>query len=68
MPRAHRIHLPGYVWHLTQRGHRQQFLLRFARDRQAVIGRHGGAGCRRHATATACAGSTTSRRRITFTC
>jgi putative transposase len=35
MPRAHRNYLPGYVWHLTQRCHRRQFLLRFARDRRA---------------------------------
>ncbi len=34
MPRAHRHYLPGYVWHLTHRCHRRQFLLRFARDRQ----------------------------------
>jgi putative transposase len=34
MPRAHRVHLPGYVWHLTHRCHRRQFLLRFARDRR----------------------------------
>ena len=35
MPRAHRHHLDGYVWHLTHRCHRRQFLLRFARDRRA---------------------------------
>ncbi len=35
MPRAHRYHLAGYVWHITQRCHRRQFLLRFARDRRA---------------------------------
>lgn len=35
MPRAHRNHLPGYVWHLTHRCHRRQFLLRFARDRRS---------------------------------
>lgn len=35
MPRAHRYHLPGYVWHLTHRCHRRQFLLKFARDRRA---------------------------------
>ena len=37
MPRANRHHLPHYVWHITHRCHRQQFLLRFARDRQAWI-------------------------------
>ncbi len=37
MPRANRYHLPGHVWHITQRCHRKQFLLRFTRDRQAWI-------------------------------
>lgn len=37
MPRAHLHHLPGYVWHLTARCHRQQWLLRFARDRRAWL-------------------------------
>lgn len=35
MPRANRHFRPGFVWHLTHRCHRQQFLLKFARDRQA---------------------------------
>jgi len=35
MPRASRTHLAGYVWHLTHRCHRRQFLLRFGRDRRA---------------------------------
>ena len=35
MPRANRHHLPHHVWHITHRCHRQQFLLKFARDRQA---------------------------------
>ena len=34
MPRANRHHQPGYVWHITHRCHRRQFLLRFARDRR----------------------------------
>ena len=34
MPRANRYWLPGHVWHLTQRCHRRQFLLRFGRDRR----------------------------------
>jgi putative transposase len=34
MPRAYRVHLPGYVWHLTHRCHGRQFLLQFARDRR----------------------------------
>ena len=38
MPRANRYSLPGYVWHLTQRCHRKQFLLKFARDRRAWMG------------------------------
>jgi putative transposase len=33
MPRANRHYLPGYVWHLTHRCHRRQFLLKFDRDR-----------------------------------
>ena len=35
MPRAHRNYLAGYVWHLTHRCHRRQFLLKFVRDRRA---------------------------------
>jgi putative transposase len=34
MPRAHRTHVPGQVWHLTHRCHRRQFLLKFVRDRR----------------------------------
>jgi len=34
MPRAHRYFLPGHVWHITQRCHQQEFLLKFAKDRQ----------------------------------
>jgi len=34
MPRAHRIHVPGQVWHLTHRCHHRRFLLKFARDRR----------------------------------
>jgi putative transposase len=37
VPRANRYHLPQYVWHITHRCHRQQFLLKFVRDRQAWI-------------------------------
>ncbi len=33
MPRAHRHFLPGHVWHITHRCHKQEFLLKFARDR-----------------------------------
>ena len=38
MPRAHRHYLAGQIWHLTHRCHQRQFLLKFARDRQAWIG------------------------------
>jgi putative transposase len=34
VPRANRHFLPGYVWHITHRCHRRQFLLKFARDRR----------------------------------
>jgi putative transposase len=34
MPRAHRFFLRGHVWHLTQRCHKREFLLRFASDRR----------------------------------
>ena len=34
MTRANRVFLPGHVWHITHRCHRQQFLLKFARDRR----------------------------------
>ena len=33
MPRASRYVLPGLVWHITHRCYRQQFLLKFQRDR-----------------------------------
>jgi putative transposase len=32
--RANRHYLPGYVWHLTHRCHKKEYLLKFARDRQ----------------------------------
>jgi putative transposase len=34
MPRANRFFLPGHVWHITHRCHKQEFLLKFARDRK----------------------------------
>jgi len=34
MPRAKRHYIPGYVWHITHRCHKQEFLLRFARDKK----------------------------------
>lgn len=37
MPRANRTRAPGYVWHITHRCHRKDFLLRFARDRDRWV-------------------------------
>ena len=34
MPRAKRLYVPGYVWHLTHRCHNRDYLLKFERDRQ----------------------------------
>jgi len=34
MPRANRHFLPGYVWHITHRCHKGEFLLKFARDQR----------------------------------
>jgi len=33
MPRVSRHYLPGYVWNITHRCHKNEFLLEFARDR-----------------------------------
>ena len=33
MPRAYRHFLPDHIWHITHRCHKQEFLLRFAKDR-----------------------------------
>jgi len=33
MPRANGCFLPNYVWHITHRWHKKEFLLKFARDR-----------------------------------
>jgi putative transposase len=35
MPRANRYFLSGHVWHITHRCHKQQFLLKFVKDRRA---------------------------------
>ena len=35
MPRANRYFVPGQVYHLTHRCHNRDFLLKFARDRDA---------------------------------
>jgi putative transposase len=34
MPRANRYYMPGYVWHITHRCHKKEFLLKFSRDRK----------------------------------
>ena len=34
MPRVNRYFMPGHVWHITHRCHRQEFRLKFARDRE----------------------------------
>jgi putative transposase len=33
MPSASRCFLPGHVWHITRRCHKNDFLLKFAKDR-----------------------------------
>ena len=33
MPRANRHFIPGYLWHITHRCHKKEFLLKFAKDR-----------------------------------
>ncbi len=37
MPRANRYFVPGYVWHITHRCHKQDFLLKFASDRRTCV-------------------------------
>ncbi len=37
MPRAHRYFLPDHVWHITHRCHKQEFLLRFSKDRRRWV-------------------------------
>ncbi len=37
MPRANRCFMPGQVWHITHRCHKQEFLLKFAQTRQRYI-------------------------------
>ncbi|MBM4329629.1 MAG: hypothetical protein FJ117_00135 [Deltaproteobacteria bacterium] len=39
MPRANRYFLPGYVWHITHRCHKREFLLKFARDQRRWLQR-----------------------------
>ena len=37
MPRAHRHYSPGYVWHITHRCHKKEFLLKFSKDRKRYL-------------------------------
>jgi len=37
MPRANRHYIPGYVWHITHRCHKKEFLLKFGRDRRRCL-------------------------------
>jgi len=37
MPRANRHYIPGYVWHITHRCHKKEFLLKFPRDRRCWL-------------------------------
>lgn len=34
MARANRHYLPGYVWHITHRCHKREFLLKFSKDKK----------------------------------
>jgi putative transposase len=38
MPRANRYFLPGFLWHITHRCHKKEFLLKFARDCECWLG------------------------------
>jgi len=33
MARAKRHYIPGYIWHITHRCHKREFLLKFSKDR-----------------------------------
>jgi putative transposase len=37
LPRANRFFLPGYVWHITHRCHKREFLFKFAKTRQRYL-------------------------------
>jgi REP element-mobilizing transposase RayT len=37
MTRANRHHLPGYVWHITHRCHKKEFLLKFDKDKKCWV-------------------------------
>ena len=34
MPRANRYYMPGYIWHISHRCHKKEFLLKFTKDRK----------------------------------
>jgi len=37
MARAKRHYIPGYIWHITHRCHKREFLLKFAKDRRRYL-------------------------------
>jgi len=37
MPRANRYFVPGYVWPITHRCYKREFLLKFAKDRRTWV-------------------------------
>jgi REP element-mobilizing transposase RayT len=37
MARANRHYIPGYLWHITHRCHKKEFLLKFVRDRKRWV-------------------------------
>ncbi len=34
MPRRNRIHIPGFLWHITHRCHKKEYLLKFEKDKK----------------------------------
>lgn len=37
MPRANRYFIPGYIWHITHRCHKQKYLLKFSQDKKRYL-------------------------------
>ena len=37
MARANRHHIPGYIWHITHRCHKREFLLKFEKDKKRWV-------------------------------
>jgi hypothetical protein len=37
MARAKRHYIPGYIWHITHRCHKREFLLKFSKDRHRYV-------------------------------